>query len=257
MIDSHAHLEMEGFDDDREEVLARAQSAGVRTILSLGMVDEKDSYKKALPIVKAHENMFTAVGCHPHDAKLFDDRGGERLLKELVSHPRLVAIGEIGLDYHYDWSPREQQQEVFRRQIRLARELELPVIIHQRESEMDLIPILDEEKAADVGGILHSFTADRATAEAAIERGFLISFSGILTFKNAGALREVAGALPLEKVLVETDSPYLAPVPHRGKRNEPAFVGETAACLARVKGLSEREVEEATDANFYRFFGLE
>ncbi len=255
MIDSHAHLEMDRFDGDRDDVMARARESGVETVLSLAMIDEDGSYLKALDVVDRY-GLYTAVGCHPHDAKIFEARGGERLVRELVDRPRLLAVGEIGLDYHYNWSPPDVQQDVFRRQIRLARELQLPIIVHQRESEQDLIPILDEERASEVGGVLHSFTADRATAEAAIERGFFISFSGILTFKSAEPLREVARALPLDRLLVETDSPYLAPVPHRGKRNEPAFVRETASCLAELKQANLEEVERATDENFRRVFKL-
>lgn len=248
---------MEAFDADRDDVLKRAAEASVHTILSLGMIDEHDSYRKALPIVRSRESLYTAVGCHPHDARIFDERGGEKLLEELAgSTTRLLAIGEIGLDYHYNWSPPEVQREVFRRQIRTARRLGLPVIVHHRDAPGDLVRILDEEKAAEVGGILHSFTADLETAEAAIGHGFLISFSGILTFKSAAPLREVARELPMDRLLVETDCPYLAPVPHRGKRNEPAFVRETAACLAELKGCTLGEVEAATDTNFLRFFGL-
>jgi TatD DNase family protein len=256
MIDSHAHLDMDAFDPDREEVLARARAAGVVTILSLGLVNEKDSYQRALPLVRSHDFLFTAVGCHPHDAKIFDAKGGERLLKDLSRETRLLAIGEIGLDYHYNLSPPEVQREVFRRQVRVARELGLPIIVHHRDAPRDLLAILEEEKAGEVGGILHSFTADLATAEGAIAEGFLISFSGILTFKNAAPLREVARVLPLDRILVETDCPYLAPVPHRGKRNEPALVWETARCLAEVKGIPVDEVERATDENFRRFFRL-
>jgi len=256
VIDSHAHLEMEAFDPDREEVLARAREAGIETILSLAMVDENDSYRKAFPLVEAHEDLITAVGCHPHDAKIFDQRGGEDFLKGLASRPRLVAIGEIGLDYHYNLSPPEVQRDVFRRQIRVARELSLPVIVHHREAESDLMKVLEEEKVNEIGGILHSFTADLKTAERALDMGFLVSFSGILTFKNAAPLREVARRLPLDRLLVESDCPYLAPVPHRGKRNEPAFVRDTLRCLAEVKGLPAEEVEQATDANFRRFFDL-
>jgi TatD DNase family protein len=247
---------MEAFDPDREHVLARAKEAGIDTILSLAMIDEKETYRKAFPLIEAHEELLTAVGCHPHDAKIFDERGGEELLKGLASRPRLVAIGEIGLDYHYNLSPPEVQRDVFRRQIRVARELSLPVIVHHREAEEDLARILEEEKANEVRGILHSFTADLKTAERALELGFLVSFSGILTFKNAAPLREVARALPLDRLLVESDCPYLAPVPHRGKRNEPAFVKDTLSVLAEVKGLPPRDVERATDENFRRFFDL-
>jgi TatD DNase family protein len=247
---------MEAFDPDREEVLARAKEASVDVILSLGLIDEKDSYRKAFDVVRGNENLVTAVGCHPHDAAIFDERGGERLLEELALEPRLLAIGEIGLDYHYNYSPPEVQRDVFRRQIRAARKLELPVIVHHRDAPQDLVQILEEEKASDVGGILHSFTADLETAERCLDFGFLISFSGIVTFKNAGPLRDVARALPLDRLLVETDCPYLAPVPHRGKRNEPAFVRETLRCLADVRGVDFEAVERATDENFRRFFGV-
>jgi TatD DNase family protein len=255
MIDSHAHLDMDRFDADRNDVIARAKREGVHTIVSLAMIDETDSYQRAFPIVAEHD-LLTAVGCHPHDAKIFDDKGGEELLKELASRNNVLAIGEIGLDYHYNLSSPEAQQEVFRRQIRLARQLELPVIVHHRDAEQDLARILEEESALEVKGVLHSFTASMATAEAAISHGFLISFSGIVTFKNAQALQEVARALPLDKILVETDCPYLAPVPHRGKRNEPVFVRETAAFLAKLRGVSESDIEAATDANFREFFGI-
>lgn len=255
MIDSHAHLDMDRFDADRDQVIARAKREGVHTILSLAMIDETDSYQRAFPLVAEHD-LFTAVGCHPHDAKIFDDKGGEELVKELASRNKVLAIGEIGLDYHYNLSTPEVQQDVFRRQIRLARELELPVIVHHRDAEADLARILEQENASEVRGILHSFTASLETAEVAIDHGFLISFSGIVTFKNAQSLQEVARALPLDKILVETDCPYLAPVPHRGKRNEPVFVKETAAFLARLKGVSEASIEDATDANFQKFFGI-
>lgn len=255
MIDSHAHLDMEAFDGDRDAVLARAREAGVEHILSIGLYDAEGSYAKAFALVAAHQELFTSIGCHPHDARLFPE-DGERQLCELARRERLVAIGEIGLDYHYNHSPPEVQREVLRQQIRVARELSLPVIIHEREAERDLVAILDEERAAEVGGVLHSFTADLATARAAIERGFFVSFSGILTFKNAAPLREVARELPLDRLLVETDCPYLAPVPHRGKRNEPAWVGEVAAELARVKGIPVAEVERVTSENFFRLFRL-
>ena len=254
MIDSHAHLEMAKFDHDRKAVLARARDAGVSTILSLGMIDEEDSHQKAFELVDAHPYLLTAVGVHPHDAKIFDAKGGEDSLRELSQRPRLVAIGEIGLDYHYNNSPPEVQREVFRRQIRVAQEIEMPVIIHHREAEEDLIRILDEERASEVGGVLHSFTADLATAQAALERGFFISFSGIITFKSAESLREVAREIPLERLMVETDCPFLAPVPHRGKRNEPAFVRDTAECLAGLLNLSVATLEAATDENFHKLF---
>jgi TatD DNase family protein len=253
MIDSHAHLDMDAFDHDRESALQRARNAGVEKILTLALMDETGSHRKALEIVEGHPELVTAVGCHPHDARHFGV-DGERRLEELAGHPRSVAIGEVGLDYHYNLSPPEIQREVFRRQIRVANELGLPVIIHHREAEQDLVDILDEEGVPQSGGVFHSFAAGRELASAGLERGFLISFSGILTFKNAESLREAARHVPLDKLLVETDCPYLAPVPYRGKRNEPAFVVETARKLAEVKGVSLEEIERATDGNFHRLF---
>jgi len=255
MIDSHAHLEMEAFDPDREDVIRRAHASGVETILSLGLLDEAASYRKAFGIVDGNARFYTSIGCHPHDAKIFGEDGEDRL-GLLTERERLVAIGEIGLDYHYNLSPPPVQRDVFRRQIRVARRLALPLIIHQREASADLVTILDEEKAGDVGGVLHSFTAELETARAALDRGFYISFSGILTFKNAGPLREVARSVPLERMLIETDCPYLAPVPHRGKRNEPSFVWEVAKLLAELKQVSLREIEDATTANFKRLFSV-
>jgi TatD DNase family protein len=255
MIDSHAHLDMEAFDLDREEVLNRAEAAGVRKILSLALLDEKASYKKALEIVEGREMLVTAVGCTPHDAKDFGVEG-EELLEELAGRPKVLAIGEVGLDYHYNLSPPEIQKDVFRRQIRVARKLSLPLIIHHREAELDLVTILDEEGASEVGCVFHSYTAGPELARSGLARGFYISFSGILTFKNAKSLRGVAATVPLDRVLVETDCPYLAPVPHRGKRCEPAFVVETAKVLAEALGMSALEVERVTDENFHRLFRI-
>jgi len=255
MIDSHAHLDMEAFDLDRDEVLNRAEAAGVRKILSLALLDEKASYEQAFEMVERSEMLRTAVGCTPHDAKDFG-ADGEKLLEVLAGRPKVVAIGEVGLDYHYNLSPPETQRDVFRRQIRVARKLSRPLIIHHREAEADLIAILDEEGASEVGCVFHSYTAGPELARAGLDRGFYISFSGILTFKNAKSLREVAGTVPLDRLLVETDCPYLAPVPHRGKRCEPAFVVETARVLAEVLGIPVQEVEEATDENFHRMFRL-
>jgi TatD DNase family protein len=203
--------------------------------------------------VERYPELVTAVGCTPHDAKDFGS-DGESLLEDLASRDHVLAVGEIGLDYHYNLSPPETQRDVFKRQMRVARRLELPLIIHHREAEDDLVSILDEEKASEVGGVLHSFTAGPELARAGLERGFYISFSGILTFKNAESLRSVAREVPLERILVETDCPYLAPVPYRGKRNEPAFVRETARVLADLKGVSVEALERATNENFHRVF---
>jgi TatD DNase family protein len=255
MIDSHAHLDMEAFDHDRDAVVARAKEAGVEKILSLALIDEGLSYGKSFAIVEQYPELVTAVGCTPHDAKDFDS-DGESLLEDLATHDGVLAIGEIGLDYHHNLSPPETQRDVFGRQVRVARRLGLPLIIHHREAEEDLVSILDEEKASEVGGVLHSFTAGRELARAGLERGFYISFSGILTFRNAEALREVARDVPMDRILVETDCPYLAPVPYRGKRNEPTFVREIARVLAELKGVSIETFEQATDENFHRVFHI-
>ncbi|MXZ59466.1 MAG: TatD family deoxyribonuclease [Acidobacteria bacterium] len=266
MTDSHAHLDQPAFGPDRRAVLARAARAGVSTVVSIGMLDGEGSWEDTFSLVDAlhpdgadHSEeeapqLFTTLGCHPHDARLFGELGGEERLAELARRPRLLAIGEVGLDYHYDLSPRPEQRDVFRRQIRTARELGLPVVVHHRDAEDDFLRIADEEDLAACGAILHCFTASERLARAAWERGFLISFSGILTFKNAEDLRRTAALVPLDHLLVETDSPYLAPVPHRGKRAEPAMVVETARALAAVRAAELEEIETATDANFRRFF---
>ena len=266
MTDSHAHLDQPAFGPDRRAVLARAARAGVSTVVSIGMLDSEGSWEDTFGLVDAlhpdgadHSGeeapqLFTTLGCHPHDARLFGELGGEERLAELARRPRLLAIGEVGLDYHYDLSPRSAQRDVFRRQIRTARELGLPVVVHHRDAEDDFLRIADEEDLAACGAILHCFTASERLARAAWERGFLISFSGILTFRNAEDLRRIAALVPLDHLLVETDSPYLAPVPHRGKRAEPAMVVETARCLAGARGTELEDIEAATDANFRRFF---
>src|SRR5215510_4994456 len=202
---------------------------------------------------------YAADGVHPHEASLYDEVM-ERKLLAMSDHEKVVGWGEIGLDYHYDHSPRDAQRLVFRRQLRLALESRLPAIIHTREAEDDTIQILREDWAEAggdvVGGIIHCFTGTQRLADAAIGMGFHISFSGVLTFKNAADLREVAPCVPMERLLVETDCPYLAPLPHRGKRNEPAFVRETAAKLAELKGIDVEEIARVTGGNFKRLFDL-
>ena len=260
LVDSHAHLDMPLFDVDRAEVMARAQEAGVELLLEIAGSDiGRGSLPVGLALAEEYPWVYAAVGVHPHEASLYD----EALEGELVAacgREKVIAWGEIGLDYHYDHSPREVQRRVFRRQLQLARAQRLPVIIHTREAEDETIEILGEEWAGaggrEVGGILHCFTGTRRLAEAGVGMGFYVSFSGVLTFKNAEELRAVARALPLDRLLVETDSPYLAPIPFRGQRNEPARVRETAAVLAGLRGLSLEEVARATTGNFRRLFGL-
>lgn len=256
-VDSHAHIEGEEFDADRNEVIRSARDAGVEIIVCVGNGDvSKDSHAAAFRIAEEHDFIYTTVGVHPHEARLLDQTLFARL-KELSHHPKVIAWGEIGLDYHYDNSPREVQREAFRIQLKMARERGLPISIHTREAEADTLTILDEEWTnAGLGGVIHCFTGTREFAEAAVERGFLISFSGVVTFKKAEDLRETAGRLSLDSILIETDSPFLAPVPHRGRRNQPAYVIETARQIAEVRGTTVSEIGNATSANFKRLFKL-
>jgi TatD DNase family protein len=257
-VDSHAHIDGEEFDADRGEVVARAREAGVRAILNVGTGDPHGgNFERAVAVAEKFEGVYAAVGVHPHDAKLYDE-AAERLLLEFVRSKRVVAVGEIGLDYHYDNSPRKVQREVFARQLRLARAEGLPVIIHSREADEETLEILRAEySGAARGGVMHCFGGGPALAQGALDLGFYISFAGNVTFKKAEALREVARTVPLERLLVETDCPYLAPVPHRGRRNEPAYVAATARFLAELRGVGHEELGRATSENFSRLFGVE
>ena len=257
-IDSHCHIDGPEYDADREEVIARARDAGVTTMLNVGTGDPHNgAFERAVDLAEAHEEIFAAIGVHPHDAKLFDNAAAQRLLDLARQSERVIAWGEIGLDYHYDHSPRDVQREVFDRQLGLARELDLPVVIHSRQADADTIAIL---RAALTGyrrgGVMHCFGGSLAMAEAAIELGLFISFAGNLTFKKAEALRAVARELPLDRLLIETDCPYLTPVPFRGRRNEPSRVVETGRCLAGLHGKEMEEVGRATSENFAKLFGV-
>ena len=259
-VDSHAHLDVPNYDADRAEVIARAQAAGVELLLEIAGSDiGKGSLPNGLKLAEEHAFIYAAVGLHPHEASLYDEALEAELLTS-TQHPKVIGWGEIGLDYHYDHSPREVQQRVFARQLELARQVRLPAIIHTREAEEDTIAILQERWAqgggAKIGGIIHCFTSTRALADAALAMGFLISFSGVVTFKAAEELRAVARNVPLDRLLIETDCPFLAPIPYRGKRNEPAFVVETARKLAELKGVSVEEIAQVTTANFKRLFKL-
>lgn len=256
LIDSHAHVEFPQFDADREAVLARAQAAGVITLLAIGSGSGPGRLDAAIPFAVQHPWIYATVGVHPHEAKL----AGEDhfvALERLARHPRVIAWGEIGLDYHYDHSPRETQQRVFRRQLEQARAARLPIVIHCREAWDDCLHILDEEwRSSSLGGILHCFSGSLEDAHRGLELGFLVSFAANLTYPKAQALRDVARELPLESLLIETDSPFLAPQSQRGRRNEPANVAEVARALASVRNLTPEEMAAATAANFRRFFGL-
>ncbi|NWG13297.1 MAG: TatD family hydrolase [Acidobacteria bacterium] len=257
IADSHAHLDMEQFEADREAVVARAVARGVALIITIGTgKPQHTSVQRTLEIAETYRNVRAGIGVHPHDASSADE-GYLQELAVLARHPGVVLWGEIGLDYHYNHSPGDIQRRLFRRQLQLAGELNLPVCIHCRDAWDDLECIVREESSSSgrARGILHSFTGTRREAETFAALGFLISFSGMITFKNAAAIREAAQALRLDQVLVETDCPYLAPVPHRGRRNEPAFVVDVARGLAQAMGVSYEDLARETLLNLRRLIG--
>jgi TatD DNase family protein len=257
-VDSHAHIDGREFDADREEVIERAKAAGVSAILNVGTGDpHSDAFERAVELGRNHDSVYTAIGTHPHDARLYDDPAEEKI-KTLIKSERVLAWGEIGLDFHYDNSPRDVQVEVFKRQLHAARECGLPVIIHTREAEAETIEILKSDyEGAERRGIFHCFSGSMELAQRALGLGFMISFSGIVTFKKADDLREVAKKVPLDHLLIETDCPYLSPIPYRGKRNEPAHVVEVARHLAELRGMELDEIGRITGENFQQFFGLD
>ena len=261
-VDSHAHLEGKRFESDRELVIARAREAGLRNIVAIGNGDGPANFDCGIRLAEQYDFMYATIGIHPHEAKLATDAAFAEM-ERLARHPKIIAWGEIGLDYFYDHSPRETQQHVFARQMELAAWAKLPIVIHCRPSDGsedawdDCLGLMERQWAAKgLGGILHCFTGNWEQAKKALDMGFMISFAGNLTFPKAQQIREAALQVPFERVLIETDSPYLAPVPHRGKRNEPAFVKETARKLGEMRGLSMEEVGERTSGNFYNFFKL-
>lgn len=257
-VDSHAHIDGPEFDGDREQVIERARVAGVSTILNIGTGDpHSGALERAVDLAETHSDVYTAIGIHPHDARLFDDEAEKLVLRLITQSSRVVAWGEIGLDFHYDNSPREVQINVFKRQLQLAGDANLPVIIHTREAEAETIDILKSQSAsAGRTGIMHCFSGSSWLAQQALDLGFYISLSGIVTFKKADELRATAKQVPLDMLLIETDCPFLAPVPYRGKRNEPAYVVEVARCLADLHGVSVDEIGRVTAANFARMFNL-
>jgi len=255
-LDSHAHLDDTDFDPDRDAVIERARAAGLRYILVAGGGTGPDRLDSPLTIAEAHDWIYASVGVHPHEARHFTDSHAEQIL-QLARRRKAVAVGEIGLDYYYNHSPRDVQKQVLIRQMELARELKLPIIIHCRDAWADLHAIAETHwKSSGRGGILHCFTGTRDDAQAFLEWGFLISFAGNLTFKKAENLREVARLIPLDRLLTETDSPYLAPMPFRGKRNEPAYVREVTQELARIRNLPAEEFARQVLGNFERFLNI-
>jgi TatD DNase family protein len=250
-VDSHAHLDDARFAADREQVIQRAWDAGLQTILTIGNGSGPDDMGCGIPIAETYPHIVTSAGVHPHDAARFEQRH-EDMLRSFAAHPKVVAIGETGLDYHYDNSPRDVQRRVFTRQLELAGELDLPVIIHTREADGETQEILRQTGIRR--GVLHCFTSGAALADFALSLDFMISFSGIVTFPRSEALARIAAKVPADRLLVETDCPYLAPVPHRGKRNEPGFVVETARWLADLREIPVAELAQATTDNFHRMF---
>ncbi len=254
LVDSHAHLDGGQFSSDLDEVITRASDNGVEYILTVGC--DLESSRRGIDLALRYPNVYASVGIHPHDALAADDAALEELRRMAMSVDKVVAVGETGLDFYRDRSPRPVQRDAFRRQIRLARELMLPLIIHDRDAHDEVVAILRAERAAEVGGVLHCFSGDLEMARACVEMGFYISFPGTLTYPKNDELREIAGALPIDVALVETDCPYLAPQQWRGKRNEPAYVRATAELLADIKGLTFDDVARVTSLNTHRLFGI-
>ena len=261
-IDSHAHLDGKQFDSDREQVIARAREAGVQTMVAIGNGDGPPTLDAGIQLADRYPFIYATIGIHPHEARLASDHAYAEM-ERLARYPKVIAWGEIGLDYYYDHSPRETQKQVFVRQMGLAATAKLPIVIHCRPSDgsdnawEDCLGLIKDQWAPKgLGGILHCFTGNGNQARRALDMGFMISFAGNVTFPKAQRIRDAALQVPLDRMLMETDSPYLAPVPHRGKRNEPAFVMETARKLGELRGLSVEEVGEQTSRNFYNFFKL-
>jgi TatD DNase family protein len=282
-IDSHAHLEGKRYDADRSEVLARAKQSGIEAYLAIGNGDGPETADCGIRLVEKYDGkpeyprIWATVGIHPHEASLANEAADAQML-QWARHPKVIAWGEIGLDYFYDHSPREVQKAVFRQQMELARTAKLPIIIHCRPSDHsenawdDCLSMIAEHWIAErwsaehstaehgpsigLGGVLHCFTGSVEHARCALDMGFMISFAGNITFPKAQSIRDAAQMVPLDRMLIETDSPYLAPIPHRGQRNEPAFVTEVARQIGELRGLPAEEMGSQTAQNFYRFFGL-
>jgi len=255
LVDSHAHVDMPEFEADRQEMLDRARAAGVRRMLAIS--GGPGSLDSALPFAEENDWIYFAAGVHPHEARLASPEHYETLSR-LARHPRFLGWGEIGLDYHYDHSPKDVQDRVFREQLDLARAARKPIIIHCREAWPDCLAVLEQDwRSSGLGGIFHCFSGKVAEARQGMEMGFLISFAGNVTYPKAQNLRDVAAELPLESILIETDSPFLAPKSQRGRRNEPANVAEVARTIASVRNLAPERVASATSANFCRLFHLE
>jgi TatD DNase family protein len=255
-IDSHCHLDNPQFDPDRDAVIDRALAAGVERRVVIGTGEGPPDLEAGIRLADKHDAIYATVGVHPHDASKATSESYARL-KELLQHPKVVALGEIGLDYHYDHSPREVQREAFLEQMRIAGEASKPIVIHTREAWEDTIALLETYwRPHGLGGIMHCFSGNADQAALCVDLGFHLSFGGILTFPKSADIQEAARRAPADRLLIETDAPYLAPVPHRGKRNEPAYVAETARKLAQLRGVSPEEIAQTTTENFRKLLGM-
>ncbi|MGM0501923.1 MAG: TatD family hydrolase [Bacillota bacterium] len=252
LIDTHAHLDFDRFDNDRAEVIQAAYDSGVKKIINVGA--DMESSRNSVDLAQDYDFIYASVGMHPHDAQDFDENKYQEL-KKLAQNDKVIAIGELGLDYHYDNSPREKQQEVFKKQLQLATEVNLPVVIHSRDAKEDTLKIL-KEHAQDLTGVMHCYGYDVPTAKEVFELDFYLSFGGIITFNGTSAVRKMIKKLPLERIILETDAPYLTPEPHRGQRNESKYVKEVAKKMADIKNMSLKEVAEITTENAEQLFDL-
>lgn len=253
-IDTHVHLNTDQYEEDLQEVIDRALEAKVERMVVIGF--DRKTIERTMQLIEQYDFVYGVIGWHPVDAIDCTQQDLE-WIEQLASHPKIVGIGETGLDYYWDKSPKDVQQELFRKQIQLAQKINLPIIIHNRDATGDVVQILREENAASVGGVMHCFSGSVETARECIAMNFMISLGGPVTFKNARLPKEVATEIALEHLMIETDAPYLAPHPHRGKRNEPAFVPLVAEEIARLKGLTIEEIAQATTANAKNFFGID
>jgi len=261
-VDSHAHLDGKQFDSDREQVIARAREAGVVTMIAIGNGDGPPELDAGIRLAEQYPFLYATIGIHPHEARLASDHAYTEM-EQLAKNPKVIAWGEIGLDYYYDHSPRDVQKQVFIRQMELAAAAKLPIVIHCRPSDNsdnaweDCLQLISEQWAPKgIGGVLHCFTGNWPHARRALDMGFMISFAGNVTFPKAQQIRDAALEVPLDRMFIETDCPYLAPLPHRGKRNEPAYVKETARKIGELRGLSMEEAGDRTARNFYNFFKI-
>ncbi|MGB7947062.1 MAG: TatD family hydrolase [Candidatus Binatia bacterium] len=255
LIDSHAHIQGKEYSGEAEAVIQRAREAGVGQIIVVGGAGDMSSNTEAVALANASPDLYATVGMHPHDAK---DVGGEELLElqKLLAHPKVIAVGETGLDYFYNHSPRDVQRRVFCQFIHMARETKLPIVVHERDAAEDALELLRNEGAGELRGVIHCFTGNYEAARGYLDLGFYLSFAGIVTFKNAESLRQVVRQVPSDRILIETDSPYLTPVPYRGKRNEPAYVRFVAETVAKIKGMPLDEVARMTTENTKALFRI-